>query len=87
MTIRVGDLTEKEIIGCDPDVYLKNGLVAAILDAIREGLSEPRGIKISEATENAGNKAHQAKNVIEGMSQIEKLKELVLAITPSGGEA
>ena len=84
MTIKVGDLTDDDIIGCDPDVFLKNGLVAAILDEIRYGLSDRRGINISEAVENSGHKANQAKECLRRTGFLDKM---MLAMSETKGEA
>ena len=87
MTIKVGDLTDNEIIGCSAEDFLKNGLVAAILDAIRIGLMEPRGINVAEAVEKAGDKAHHAKYCVDGIDVLDKLEGLMLAISEPEGEA
>lgn len=71
--LEVGDLGNEDIIGCDPDVFLKNGIIAAILDAIRNGLAEPRGISINEAVELAQGKAQEAMRVTHMLSLLDKL--------------
>ena len=87
MQIEVGDLQDEQIIGCDPQEFLNNGLVAAILDAIRTGLVSNRGISVSEAVENASEKARSAVHVQENIDLLDKLQNLMLAVSETGGEA
>lgn len=87
MQIQVGDLKDEQIIGCDPQEFLSNGLVAAILDAIRTGLVSNRGINVTEAVEDASEKARTAVHVQDNIDMLDKLQGLMLAIAPTDGEA
>jgi len=89
--MEVGDLKTNDIIGATPEEFLKNGVIAGILDALRVGLNQPRGINFNEAVEKATEKAHDAHRIEHTLSLLEKLQtkvgEAVLEKTPTQGSA
>lgn len=80
VSIQVGDLTEEDICGCNPEQYLDNGIIAGILDAIRHGLSDERGINFKYATEAAQEKGESALQ-ITGLNEMLGDMELAMAET------
>lgn len=85
--LHVGKLTNEDIVGCGPADYLENGIVAGILDAIRHGLGEDRGINIKYAVEDAEKKAESALQCVQGVSILDQLAELSLAVSEPKGSA
>ena len=90
-SMRVGDLKTKDIIGATPEEYLKNGVIAGILDALRVGLNEPRGINLIEAVEKTTEKANDAHRIAHTLSLLDRLQQIageaVLEKTPTQGSA
>ena len=85
--IKVGDLKENEIIGATPQQYMDNGIIAGILDAIRHGLADDRGINFKYAVEEAREKAESAVQCIEAEGLMDKVNKIGLAISEAGGNA
>ena len=84
ISIKVGDLTENEIMGCDPKEYLNNGMIAGLLEAISTGLISDRGINFRYATENATEKGEHAAHMM-GINNM--LGDIQLAMVETEGEA
>ena len=85
--MKVGDLTDEDIIGCEPEQYMDNGIIAGILDAIRWGLADERGINFKYAVADATDKAESAVQVIEAKGLMDKVEKIGLAISDAGGNA
>ncbi len=85
--ITVGKITDKEIDGCDPVEYLKHGVIAGILDAIKFGLQDDRGINFQWAVEAAQEKGESAMRAVQTEGLLERLATLQLAACPTEGEA
>jgi len=85
--MKVGELTDEDIIGCEPEQYMENGIIAGILDAIRHGLTENRGINFEYAVADAREKAETAVQVIEAQDLMDKVERIGLAIADTEGEA
>jgi hypothetical protein len=85
--IEVGDLKTQDIVNCEPDQYLENGIIAGILDAVRHGLADRRGINFEDAVENAREKAESAHTVCRQIKLVESLaNKLQLACGEAEGE-
>ena len=84
IAIKVGDLNENDIHGCDPKEYLSNGMIAGLLDAIRIGLSSDRGTNFRYATEDATEKGEHAAHVV-GITNM--MSEARLAMADTEGSA
>jgi len=87
VAMKVGDLTDDDIIGCTPEKYMENGIVAGILDAIRYGLTDDRGINFKYAVTDAQEKAQTVTQCIEAESLMDKVNKIGLAIADARGNA
>jgi len=85
--IIVGDLTQEQLEAHDPQQYMDNGVIAGILDAVRNGLASERGINFRYAVQDAKEKAENAVACINAHELGEKLQETLLAVSDVQGEA
>lgn len=56
--------TEKDLFPDDPEQFLKQGMVMAIMEQLVSGLARARGISFDEATEKAVEKVEAAERAV-----------------------
>lgn len=74
ISVRVGDLTNEDMFPDNPEDFLNNGPVMALIEQIVKGLQSARGCSIESAAEAAMDKAESAREMMIRENILEALE-------------